>query len=412
VKTRTFLFGGLALLLLIALVGVLFLGARKPAMNPLVVSVTQTNVLPRLFPSVGGVLLILPDGSLWSWGQAGGLRFPRVRVPRRFDGDTNWAAAFAANNHGVGIRTDGTIWEWGWSAARFSPAPERVDPGSNWVSITAGDAHTVALRNDGTLWGRGYNTSGQLGTGSTIVESNWVQIGQDRDWAAVRCGQGSYTYALKRDGSFWVWGQMGMVSPQPCDIATPTQACMETNWIELTTGPGVYLRNQAGDLWYPLWKPPDPKAPANATCSLLATNTAPGRFALAFCGVPKFCEIRSDGTLWEAPVTYSRSHPGDVLHVRIGAWDRVGKRSDWVWIGGSGTALGVTADGTVWFWGNDVGQEPVLDFESRIKTLRAEVLKWFGFTPAGVMTSVHQSYEKEPRPLLRVIPANAPERRP
>jgi len=43
--------------------------------------------------------------------------------------------------------------------------------------VAAGDLHTVALKTDGTLWAWGFNGYGQLGNGTTVLSSSPLRVG-------------------------------------------------------------------------------------------------------------------------------------------------------------------------------------------------------------------------------------------
>ena len=73
------------------------------------------------------------------------------------------------------------------------------------AQISAGAYHTVALKTDGTLWAWGYNNYGGLGDGTTAHKSSPVQIGTATDWAQISAGD-YHTVALKTDGTLWAWG--------------------------------------------------------------------------------------------------------------------------------------------------------------------------------------------------------------
>ena len=52
----------------------------------------------------------------------------------------------------------------------FAKAPKggKDDQDIKWAAIAAGDFHNMALRTDGTVWSWGYNGAGQLGDGTGL----------------------------------------------------------------------------------------------------------------------------------------------------------------------------------------------------------------------------------------------------
>ena len=46
---------------------------------------------------------------------------------------------------------------------------------TKWVSIAAGESHSLGIKSDGTLWAWGYNGKGQLGDGTTAEKTSPVQ---------------------------------------------------------------------------------------------------------------------------------------------------------------------------------------------------------------------------------------------
>ena len=58
-------------------------------------------------------------------------------------------------------------------------------PPTRLIRISAGDAHTVAIKTDGSLWAWGYNYYGQLGDGTygnSAEKHVPTRIGTDTDW--------------------------------------------------------------------------------------------------------------------------------------------------------------------------------------------------------------------------------------
>jgi len=48
--------------------------------------------------------------------------------------------------------------------------------------VSAGGSHTLAIKSDGTLWAWGWNEYGQLGLGNTTDQHSPVQVGTDTTW--------------------------------------------------------------------------------------------------------------------------------------------------------------------------------------------------------------------------------------
>lgn len=177
----------------------------------------------RIAAGYAHTLLVDSDGVLWAWGRntSGELGVAAYDttdrpIPTRVQGTaTNWESVAASWYHSFGIRSDGTLWAWGeneygqlgigyqsWRAT----IPQRVGTASNWAAVSAGHTHTLGLRSDGTLWAWGYNTSGQLGLGSTCYSvATPTQVPGDVDWARVDA-EYDYSMGIDRDGDLYSWG--------------------------------------------------------------------------------------------------------------------------------------------------------------------------------------------------------------
>mgnify|MGYP003321641093 CR=1 FL=1 len=118
------------------------------------------------------------SGELWTWGQnsngALGLNeaSPVQRsMPTQVPG-TSWDKIRGMGGTGSAIRTDGTLWIWGKNdygqLGQNQPAPSKVSspiqiPGTTWSQLGGGYNSTLAIKTDGTLWSWGYNARGALG---------------------------------------------------------------------------------------------------------------------------------------------------------------------------------------------------------------------------------------------------------
>jgi hypothetical protein len=398
----------------LVILGVGFHALRPRSQLPpaIVVSLNQSNGPVRVCPSHSGVLLVLPDGSLWRWGKLGTATLSRTAVPEQVGTNCDWVQVGASFNHLAGIRGDGTLWEWrqrGGSPGEIAgPSSGLAQLGSShdWSSIAVAATHSVALRSNGTLWSWGDNSMGQLGTGPGLSQASPVQIGTNDDWAAVCC-QWDCTLALRRNGTLWAWGMVRVVGAwgmTPNNVPMPTQVCLESNWTGFVTGGFLPLvQNRLGEVWEPFHAAPNPEATTASTFHLVVSNSVPGRFAAAWCGESRIYEVRSDGTLWQRtqPLSTSSATP-------VGEWRRLGKRSDWTALWGTGgTALGLTSDGTLWIWGIDPGGASVPDFKSRFKLAQTRLMSLFGPGPRPFVTGSTPAYQRQPRPLMRLVRTNS-----
>ena len=167
---------------------------------------------------------IKTDGTLWTWGlnssgQLGDNTTTNRNIPvTTFAGGTNWKQVSSGNSHKAAIKTDGTLWVWGGNSrsqlgtndtnARTTPVTTFAG-GTTWKSVFCGRDHTAAIKTDGSLWIWGYNIYGQLGDFSDIDRSTPVTtFAGGNNWKQVSGGE-VHTTAIKTDGTLWSWGFTG-----------------------------------------------------------------------------------------------------------------------------------------------------------------------------------------------------------
>ncbi|NDC96307.1 hypothetical protein EB077_13455, partial [bacterium] len=81
---------------------------------------------------------------------------------------------------------------------RSSPV-QTVAGGTNWKQVACGSDHTACIKTDGTLWMWGYNPYGQLGDNTTTYRSSPVQtVAGGTNWKQVACGL-LHTACIKDD---------------------------------------------------------------------------------------------------------------------------------------------------------------------------------------------------------------------
>ncbi len=178
-------------------------------------------------------------GTLWAWGynyfgQLGDGTTISRDVPEQIGTETDWVVGSAsvadAYSHSVAIKSNGTLWAWGYNNmgqlgddttnSSYIPAQEYTQS-TNWVSVATGNMSTVAIKTDGTIWAWGYNGQGNLGDGTTSNKYSPEQIGSV-DPLVVTASCTGY-------GGVWPWNS---------DVSSWT-----SDTISITPSSGYYLNS-------------------------------------------------------------------------------------------------------------------------------------------------------------------------
>jgi len=171
--------------------------------------------------------------------------------PVRLDSATNWSRLYTGYFNCFGIKTDGTLWAWGKNddygqlglgdkITRSSPT--QVGTGTNWRLVAPCYyplGPTLAIKTDGTLWAWGYNGYYGLAQGNQIDRSSPVQIGTGTNWVSASSGAYSTCFALKSDGTLWGWGLADAYRTQSMRTSTvgsPVQIGGLNTWKDVTQG--------------------------------------------------------------------------------------------------------------------------------------------------------------------------------
>ena len=158
---------------------------------------------------------LFSDGGLWLWGTNSVGELGDNSVTYRSSpvqtvaGGTNWKLVSCCGySNTAAIKTDGTLWLWGYNAfgqlgtnstERQSSPVQTVSGGKNWKSVSGSSYHIAAIKTDGTLWTWGWNEYGQLGHNSVTSRSSPVlTVSAGTNWKSVDCG-GGCTAAIKDD---------------------------------------------------------------------------------------------------------------------------------------------------------------------------------------------------------------------
>jgi alpha-tubulin suppressor-like RCC1 family protein len=165
---------------------------------------------------------IKTDGSLWTWGDGrqgmlgNNATTNRSTPVTTFIGGNTWKSVAGGTLHTAAIKTDGSLWVWGYNNVgqlginntdqRREIPVTTFSGGTTWKSVVCVGYHTVAIKTDGSLWVWGYNNVGQLGINNTTNRLTPVTtFAGGNNWKQVSAN-GHHTAAIKTDGSLWTWG--------------------------------------------------------------------------------------------------------------------------------------------------------------------------------------------------------------
>ena len=143
---------------------------------------------------------------------------------------TPFVQVVAGEMHTIARDSSNAVWGWGYNQygqvgdmtkrTRNTAVRVKDNDGAYLTGVTAiaaGRHHSLALKSDGTLWSWGYNHDWQLGRGGgytssagQVKDSNFSFL---TDVIAV-AGGGKHSFAVKSDGTVWSWGRILMVNSE------------------------------------------------------------------------------------------------------------------------------------------------------------------------------------------------------
>ena len=329
------------------------------------------------------------DGTLWAWGYNYyghlGLGDTTSRSsPTQVGLSTNWSKINSSSSAlTLAIKTDGTLWSWGYNGdgnlglgdTTNRSSPVQVGTLTTWAEIGSNEGdNSFAIKTDGTLWSWGYNGNGTLGLGDTTDRSSPVQVGSDTNWSKLSSTRNGHMFASKTNGTMWVWGrawtstEMGTGWSTPViSYSTPIQVASSVDWTGvismsssyyassfLSTDNKIYIAGYPlGDSEFAKFK----KLPYSDDIKEIKS--------LGPAGVMFF--TKGDDTLWGVGQnSIGQLGLGETVN---NYWSpvQVSTHTTWDIISSTdGSVKGIKTDGTLWAWGyNGEGQLGLGDTTSR-----------------------------------------------
>ncbi|MCT8156883.1 RCC1 domain-containing protein [Bifidobacterium polysaccharolyticum] len=203
------------------------------------------------------------DGNLYSWGSTSGLGrdFDLITTPADRPGivtppeeSVRFTQFSAGLSFSLALGSDGNLYSWGYNSSgqlgdgtttSSSGALRKVimpADGTKFTRISAGFTHSLAIGSDGNLYSWGDNSSGQLGNGTTDSLGTPSKVSLPTGvpkFTQISAGT-NHSLALGSDGNLYSWGynyhgELGNGnSGSVVPLPTPSKRIMPTDGTKFT----------------------------------------------------------------------------------------------------------------------------------------------------------------------------------
>jgi len=299
-----------------------------------------------------------------------------------------WKEAKCGDSHTIALKSDGTIWSWGYNNNGELGdgtnddkwiAVEEITNSHDWKSIDAGGWFSMAIKNDGTLWVWGHNDLGQFGNNSDIFTNNSssepIKVSNEH-WKSIALGQ-NHVLAIRDDNTLWAWGSnaQGQIGNGGANGIQKTPYKVGDNYLHITAGKNYSLAMQESNSTdnplaiinqYKFWvwgdnsfgqlgigSKDDKNSPTLLYDSLNPTWAENGDFQTVVAGAYHTLALQKDKTVWGwgnngyGELT-NNSDGTDEEHTPI----KIDILNFITLSAGESYSMGIKADGTLWGWGN------------------------------------------------------------
>ena len=333
----------------------------------------------------GSIWQYVGENKLFTWGsneqgQLGQNNTTDYSSPTQVGSDTNWGiisrGAARGSWHMLASKSDGTLWMWGQDYYGSLGQNSHVDysspvqiPGTTWPTSGVGKLTCKrsigSIKTDGTLWMWGFNTDGQLAQNDVVHRSSPVQV-PGTTWKDIGGAGDDSVIAIKTDGTLWSWGNndhgtLGQNNANPATVSSPVQVGSDTTWSAVSKGGNIFALavKTNGTLWS--WGDNEEgnstgvlgqnnRTTYSSPVQVGGTDWATGADKIAASDRTAIV-IKADGTIysWGGGASGQLGHGSETQR---SSPTQIGSASTWDTIAAGETHFIATkTDGTVWTWG-------------------------------------------------------------
>jgi alpha-tubulin suppressor-like RCC1 family protein len=328
---------------------------------------------------------IKSNGTIYTWGNRslgygalglGAATGPAILAPTQVGTATYWTSVSTGSVNTFAIKSDGTLWGTGsdihgelgdgtYGSSHIIYNFIQIGSDTNWKTTSGTRDSSVGLKTNGTLWGWGFNNNGQVGDGTTIERHTPVQIGTDTNWKAITSGMSaSFNIALKTNGTLWGWGVNGGANCLGQGIGTstiayyssPIQIGTDSNWSSMDSGFQHTLAIKINGTLYVFGGGVNGSCGHGLTDAPFVSPTQIGtdsNWSQVSAGANTSYAIKTDGTLW-AWGQNDYGQLGDGTMVNKGYPTQIGTDTNWSSVqAGYRHCIALKTDGSLWAWGDN-----------------------------------------------------------
>lgn len=257
----------------------------------------------------------------------------------------------------------------------------------------------INLLNFGRLYSTGNNANGQLGTGDTIDQRDFVPISEQREWKLISIGcLGQHNVAINNDKEMYTWGvnsfgQLGLSTVSNTD--DETRVGLEVDWDNASAGQDNTLAvNDEGEMWQ-FGKIINPTTGAIEASSSPIQVGSLKVWSKVFAGNGTFQNFAIDkySKLWAwGNNANGQLGLGDVVTRSVPT--QVGANNNWFEVSSSYHTIALTKQGRLFAWGSNTdGQLGLNDVVPRSSPVQIGALTSWVQATSGKSHTVALRYD-------------------